>query len=117
MFREIAACRLCGNPELFSILHMGEQHLTGVVPKSPDQPISRGPLELVKCHSAGGAEHCGLVQLRQSYDLTEMYGPNSGYRSSLNKSMIAAARQFEHQMKLLQLAERQEQQATKLLSL
>jgi flagellar basal-body rod protein FlgF len=31
-------------------------------------------------------------------------------------SMIAAARQFEHQMKLLQLAERQEQQATKLLS-
>jgi flagellar basal-body rod protein FlgF len=31
-------------------------------------------------------------------------------------SMISAARQFEHQMKLLQLAERQEQQATKLLS-
>jgi NDP-4-keto-2,6-dideoxyhexose 3-C-methyltransferase len=89
MFREIAACRLCGNPELFSILHMGEQYLTGVFPKSPDQPLSRGPLELVKCHSATGAEHCGLVQLRQSYDLGEMYGPNYGYRSSLNKSMIA----------------------------
>jgi flagellar basal-body rod protein FlgF len=31
-------------------------------------------------------------------------------------SMISAARQFEHQMKLLQTAERQEQQAAKLLS-
>jgi flagellar basal-body rod protein FlgF len=31
-------------------------------------------------------------------------------------AMIAAARQFEHQMKLLQTAERQEQQAAKLLS-
>ena len=31
-------------------------------------------------------------------------------------AMISAARQFEHQMKLLQIAERQEQQAVKLLS-
>jgi flagellar basal-body rod protein FlgF len=31
-------------------------------------------------------------------------------------SMISAARQFEHQMKLIQTAERQEQQAAKLLS-
>jgi flagellar basal-body rod protein FlgF len=31
-------------------------------------------------------------------------------------AMISAARQFEHQMKLLQVAERQEQQAVKLLS-
>jgi flagellar basal-body rod protein FlgF len=31
-------------------------------------------------------------------------------------AMISAARQFEHQMKLLQIAERQEQQAAKLLS-
>jgi flagellar basal-body rod protein FlgF len=31
-------------------------------------------------------------------------------------AMIAAGRQFEHQMKLLQTAERQEQAAAKLLS-
>ena len=31
-------------------------------------------------------------------------------------AMISAARQFEHQMKLLQTAERQEQTAAKLLS-
>jgi flagellar basal-body rod protein FlgF len=31
-------------------------------------------------------------------------------------AMISAARQFEHQMKLMQTAERQEQQAAKLLS-
>jgi len=89
MYREIAACRICGNTELVSVLHIGEQYLTGVFPKSPDQPLSRGPLELVKCHSTAGRDHCGLVQLRQSYDLGEMYGANYGYRSSLNKSMVA----------------------------
>jgi hypothetical protein len=31
---------------------------------------------------------CGLVQLRQSYDLSEMYGVNYGYRSGLNASMV-----------------------------
>jgi hypothetical protein len=89
MYREIAACRACGNKKLVSILHLGEQHLTGVFPRSRDQQITRGPLELVKCHGEPSDDHCGLVQLRHSYDLAEMYGENYGYRSSLNKSMVA----------------------------
>ncbi|MDD2927876.1 MAG: class I SAM-dependent methyltransferase, partial [Candidatus Omnitrophica bacterium] len=31
---------------------------------------------------------CGLVQLKQSYRLNEMYGANYGYRSGLNRSMV-----------------------------
>ena len=31
---------------------------------------------------------CGLVQLRQSYQLEDMYGMNYGYRSGLNASMV-----------------------------
>jgi SAM-dependent methyltransferase len=90
MYREISACRICGNKQLTRILHLGEQHLTGVFPRSREQRITKGPLELVKCHGADGSkDHCGLVQLRHSYDLGEMYGENYGYRSSLNKSMVA----------------------------
>ncbi|MFN8008914.1 MAG: class I SAM-dependent methyltransferase [Terriglobia bacterium] len=44
-------------------------------------------MELVKCDSSRSREACGLLQLRQSYDLGEMYGKNYGYRSSLNRSM------------------------------
>ncbi len=89
-FHSIDSCRICGNPQLLSILHLGDQSLTGVFPRRRDQPITTGPLELVKCH---GADACGLVQLRHSYSSTELYGENYGYRSSLNRSMVGHLRE------------------------
>jgi cyclopropane fatty-acyl-phospholipid synthase-like methyltransferase len=89
-FQQINSCRICGNTGLVPILHLGEQSLTGVFPRRRDEPITRGPLELVKCH--GGDDACGLVQLRHSYDSSEMYGENYGYRSSLNRSMVSHLR-------------------------
>lgn len=82
---QISKCRICGNPELLPILDLGEQYLTGVFPKSPADRITRGPLKLVKCH---GPKACGLLQLEHSYDSSEMYGQNYGYRSGLNRSMV-----------------------------
>lgn len=81
----IEKCRICGNKELVSLFDLGDQRLTGVFPSSPAQSISGGPVELVKCRDESG---CGLVQLRQSYDLSDMYGLNYGYRSGLNPSMV-----------------------------
>jgi hypothetical protein len=68
------------------VLELGEQTLTGVFPKSIDQTITRGPLTLLKCD--GDGDSCGLLQLANSYDLSEMYGDNYGYRSGLNPSMV-----------------------------
>ena len=81
----IRACRCCGNERLELILSLGVQHLTGVFPRSPRESLTSGPLELVKCF---GADACGLVQLRHTYDSSEMYGDNYGYRSALNQSMV-----------------------------
>ena len=83
--RAISACRCCGSTVLDPILSLGVQHLTGVFPKSPEERVTSGPLELVKCMSPDG---CGLVQLRHTYDSSEMYGANYGYRSGLNQSMV-----------------------------
>src|SRR5262249_19960189 len=83
MIREITHYRVCGSAELASVLDLGSQALTGVFPKKKSEAITSGPLELVKCQ--GG---CGLVQLRQSYDMSELYGANYGYRSGLNPSMV-----------------------------
>jgi SAM-dependent methyltransferase len=88
MFREIEACRICGNRDLDPILSLGEQYLTGVFPSVRNADLSKGPLELVACRSATHRKACGLVQLRQTYDLTEMYGDNYGYRSGLNRAMV-----------------------------
>ncbi len=85
MYKEIKNCRICGNRNLVSVMDIGEQALTGVFPKTRDEPVLSGPVELVRC---AGDDFCGLVQLRQSYDVDLMYGDDYGYRSSLNQSMV-----------------------------
>jgi len=82
MFREINKCRISGSEHLVTVLSLGEQHLTGVFPKSKEEKVTKGPLDLVLCPESG------LVQLKQSYSFSEMYGDNYGYRSGLNQSMV-----------------------------
>jgi hypothetical protein len=82
---EIGACRCCGNTKLEQILSLGIQELTGVFPRSATETVTSGPLELVKCFGEGS---CGLVQLRHTYDSSELYGQNYGYRSGLNQTMV-----------------------------
>jgi NDP-4-keto-2,6-dideoxyhexose 3-C-methyltransferase len=85
MVKTITKCRICGENQLTSLMLLENQALTGVFPKTKTEKVTSGAVELVKCTSSNG---CGLVQLRQSYDLSEMYGLNYGYRSGLNASMV-----------------------------
>jgi hypothetical protein len=91
--REIDRCRLSGSEHLVSVLNLGVQKLTGVFPKERDQRITEGPLELVWCPDSG------LLQLKHSYDLEEMYGLNYGYRSGLNQTMVD---HFDQKMRYLE---------------
>src|SRR5688572_29533796 len=88
MYKAITGCRICGNKNLIEVINLGDQCLTGVFPKSPAEKISSGPLTLVKCNDTDNESACGLLQLAHSYDHSEMYGENYGYRSGLNKSMV-----------------------------
>lgn len=81
-YHEISSCRVSGSNNLVSVLSLGHQSLTGVFPKSPEEFVTQGPLELVWCPDSG------LLQLRHSYEPSEMYGDNYGYRSGLNQSMV-----------------------------
>lgn len=81
-YQKIDKCRVSGNPNLISVLNLGHQALTGVFPRSVDESITVGPLELVWCMDSG------LLQLAHSFDAGEMYGENYGYRSGLNQSMV-----------------------------
>lgn len=85
MFKAILNCRVCGGEHLDILMDLGRQALTGVFPRSKTQNVAIGPVELVKCSTEAG---CGLVQLKHSYALAEMYGMNYGYRSGLNSSMV-----------------------------
>lgn len=87
MYKRVEKCRICGNTHLERVLDLGDQMLTGVFPREKGAAVTIGPLHLVKCF--GGEDVCGLLQMEHSYDLSEMYGENYGYRSGLNASMVA----------------------------
>ncbi|MEQ8352759.1 MAG: class I SAM-dependent methyltransferase [Leptospiraceae bacterium] len=82
MYNTITKCRICRSEELIAVVALGQQYLTGVFPRKREDEITKGPLELVYCKS------CGLLQLKHSYAIEEMYGENYGYRSGLNRSMV-----------------------------
>jgi SAM-dependent methyltransferase len=92
----ISACRICGNTQLTKILDLGNQALTGVFPRDPNQKITSGVLDLLKCDASTG---CGLVQAGHSYPMGEMYGDNYGYRSGLNRSMVEHLRGMSERLK------------------
>lgn len=81
-YQRISRCRASGSENLISVLNLGFQQLTGVFPRTKDEQITSGPLELLWCADSG------LLQLAVSYDASEMYGENYGYRSGLNQSMV-----------------------------
>jgi len=88
----IICCRICKSTNLKEILSLGNQALTGrfLFPNEPD-PIS-GPLEIMLC------DNCGLLQLSYNYELSSMYGPTYGYRSSLNQTMINHLREISNKL-------------------
>ena len=95
MHTEIRNCRCCESQKLTTVLSLGDQVLTGIFPKSTSEKITKGPLNLAWC------EDCGLLQMRHSFSLSEMYGDNYGYRSGLNTSMVRHLQNKIHMLELL----------------
>jgi NDP-4-keto-2,6-dideoxyhexose 3-C-methyltransferase len=81
-FYNIKVCRVCKSNDLKQVFSIQKTALTGVFLNSPTQYQDFGPMTLLRCMGA-----CGLVQLRETYDQTLMYGSTYGYRSGLNVEM------------------------------
>ena len=81
-YSRISVCRVGKTDNLISVLDLGHQALTGVFPNDAEEKVTIGPLELA------WSPDSGLLQLRHSYNVEEMYGDNYGYRSGLNQSMV-----------------------------
>ena len=78
---KIYNCRNCQNRNLKNLFSFGNISFTGKFPKQ-DQKIKKGALSLVICNK------CKLVQLANKFNLKYLYGPDYGYRSSINKTMV-----------------------------
>lgn len=75
-----AECR-AGGGEMVDVLSLGDQAMTGYFPK-PGEVVPTAPLTLA------WSPMSGLLQLRHTCSLPEMYGDNYGYRTSLNSAMV-----------------------------
>ena len=78
-------CRICNNTNLIEVLSLGNQYLSGIFPKTKNEPLINAPLALVKCI---GKDSCGLVKMKYNFSSDIMYGEDYGYRSGLNSSMV-----------------------------
>lgn len=86
MIATLTACRACGSSRLQSVFDLGHQALSGVFLR-PGSPVATGPLRLVRCLGDEQLK-CGLLQLAHTYNLSQLYGMDYGYRSGLNPSMV-----------------------------
>lgn len=77
----ISACRICRRQSLEPVFDLGEQALSGRFPTKDESDPPKVPLSLVRCTG------CGLVQLEQSVQTSELYGQGYGYRSDINETM------------------------------
>ncbi len=84
--KPIKVCRICHNTQLVSICNLGTMALTGIFPKTKNEKVPQGPLELVVCQG-DPKKVCGLLQLKNSFDPKLLFGNSYGYRSGLNESM------------------------------
>ena len=80
--KELTNCRVCGSSSINEVLNLGNQELTGAFPKSVNEKVISGLLNLVFCNN------CHLLQLGYIYPLDIMYGDNYGYRSGVNPPMV-----------------------------
>jgi NDP-4-keto-2,6-dideoxyhexose 3-C-methyltransferase len=88
-------CRFCsGNLE--EVLNLGELYVSGFV--KPGEESYKAPLCISRC------SFCGLVQLRDTFDLDFLYKKQYWYSSSLNNSMVSSLKDIVDSVrKLVQL--------------
>ncbi len=77
----INKCRGCKKSTLKKLFSLGDMCFTGKFPPE-GHTIKKKPITVVICLN------CNLVQLNHTFDLKYLYGPDYGYRTGINKTML-----------------------------
>ena len=78
---KVKKCRICKSTNIKKLFSLGDMCFTGKFP-SINQKIEKKPVTLIIC------KNCELVQLGHNFDLKYLYGPDYGYRTGINKTML-----------------------------
>ena len=81
IYHSVNHCRICKGNTLTDVIHLGEQYITSRFPNKGDFSTPKTPIDLCLCND------CGLLQLRQSTQSSELYEYEYGYRSGISNTM------------------------------
>ena len=88
----IDKCRICKSTELTTVIELGDQVITSRFPVLGDTSTPVIPISLCMC------AQCGLLQLLQTTNSSEMYEHDYGYRSGISNTMRAHLKLYKEEI-------------------
>jgi len=85
-------CRICKTDELLDVIFLGEQVITSRFPTYGDFSTPIAPIVLCMC------KKCGLIQLRETTNSSELYEHEYGYRSGISNTMRMHLKQYQEEI-------------------
>ena len=85
-------CRICKSGELIDVISLGEQSITSRFPNYGDFSTPTTPIHLCMC------QECGLIQLRETTNSSELYEYEYGYRSGISNTMKTHLKEYQEEI-------------------
>ena len=85
-------CRICKNNDLLDVISLGEQYITSRFPEYGDFSTPKTSIVLCMC------QQCGLIQLRETTDSSELYEYEYGYRSGISNTMRTHLKSYQEEI-------------------
>jgi nucleoside-diphosphate-sugar epimerase len=91
----IEKCRICDSTELSTVISLGSQYITSRFPIYGDFSTPKTDIDLCYC------EGCGLLQLLQTTNSSELYEYEYGYRSGISNTMRQHLKDYKEQIETI----------------
>lgn len=85
-------CRICKNSNLLDVINLGEQSITSRFPVYGDFSTPKTTIVLCMC------QECGLIQLRETTNSSELYEYEYGYRSGISNTMRSHLKEYQEEI-------------------
>jgi GDP-mannose 4,6-dehydratase len=85
-------CRICKNTDLLDVISLREQYITSRFPEYNDFSTPKTPINLCICNQ------CGLLQLRETTQSSELYEYEYGYRSGISNTMREHLKNYKEEI-------------------
>ena len=85
-------CRICNSEHMNTVISLGEQYITSRFPIYGDFSTPKTQIHLSLC------SECGLLQLEETVNPSELYEYEYGYRSGISHTMRAHLKQYQEEI-------------------